>query len=145
MATLLAVLIFAVVYAAATAVVDRISVYWLGFWDPKFGDQAGNVAVADEGLPVFVALATLMFLVGLGSQRAALGRMTPAVVALGAAVCGVSAGLLLLADPGLRQLGINQAVTGTIGIMAFWAGPAAMAVVVFRSLGNRRPLDRSER
>jgi len=128
MTTLLVVLTFLVVYAGTAALANRVSVYWLDFWDPKFRDQVGNVAVADEVLPVFAAIATLVFLAGLAVQRAALARKAPTVAE--AALCAGIAGGLLLAEPGLRYLGAPRSIAGVAGMAAFWAGPAVVATVV---------------
>src|SRR5688500_4992295 len=136
MAKLLAVVTFATVYAASAAVVNRISVYRLGFWDPKFHDQAGNVAVADEVLPIFVALATLSFLVGLSVQAAA-GRITPALAVASGALCELSASLLLLSEPGLRRLGAHEGFAAVAGLLAFWAGPAAVALLSLRVMRSK--------
>lgn len=98
MTTLLPVVTFAAVYAASATLVNRINVYWLGFWDRKFASQA-NVAVADEVLPIFVALATLSFLAGLSVQRAVAGRASSTAGAVAAGVCGIVASVLLLSEP----------------------------------------------
>lgn len=139
MATFLAVVTFAVVYAAAAAVANRISVYLLGFWDSKFVDQAGNVAVADQVLPLFVSLATLSFLAGLSLDRAAVARTALATVALVSAACGCAAAAFLLAEPSLRQLGVHRGVAGIVGTAAFWAGPAFAAAIGFRMVSPERP------
>src|SRR5688572_16101145 len=115
MAKLLAVVMVAGVYAASAVVVDRISVYWLGFWDSKFGDQAGAVAFADEALPILVALATLLFLAGPSVQSTAVGRISPPAAAVRGAVWGLAAGVLLLTEPGLRQSGVHEGVVGVAG------------------------------
>ena len=138
MAKLLAVVTFAAVYAASAAVVNRISVYRLGFWDSKFHDQAGNVAVADEVLPIFVALATLSFLVGL-SVRAGAGRLTPALAVASGALCGLAASLQLLSEPGLRRLGAHEGLRRSQP-----KGPAPRAPNAFENWlvtnrGSRRP------
>ncbi len=130
---------FAAVYAASAVLVTRIRVYWLGFWDPKFVSQAGSVAVADEFLPILVALATLSFLAGLSGQRAVAGRATPAAAALVASLCGITAGVLLLTEPGLRHLGAHAGFAGVAGMIASWAGPAAVALIGFEILGRRLP------
>jgi hypothetical protein len=139
MAKLLAVVMFAAVYAASAIVVDRISVYWLELWDPKFGDQAGAVAFTDEVLPILVGLATLLFLAGLSVQSTAVGRVSPAAATVRGAVCGLAAGVLLLTDPVLRHSGVHEGVVGVAGFVAFWAGPAAVAMLGFQVLGPRPP------
>lgn len=139
MTTLLPVVTFAAVYAASATLVNRINVYWLGFWDRKFASQAGNVAVADEVLPIFVALATLSFLAGLSVQRAVAGRASSTAVAVAAGVCGIVASVLLLSEPGLRRFGADAGFAGIVGMAAFWAGPAATALIGFGILARRLP------
>ena len=142
MAKLLAVVTFAAVYAASASVVNRISVYRLGFWDPKFHDQAGNVAVADEALPIFVGLATLSFFVGLRLQAGA-WRITSALGIASGALCGLAASLLLLSEPGLRRLGAHEGFAAVIGLLAFWLGPAALAILSARVLRSNVAFARS--
>jgi hypothetical protein len=139
MATLLPVVTFAAVYAVGAALVNRIRVYWFGFWDQKFVNQAGSVAFADEVLPIFVAIATLSFLAGLSVQRAIAGRAAPAAGAVAGGICGLTASVLLLTEPCLRHMGVRAGFAAVVGMVAFLAGPAAVAVIGFEVLGRRRP------
>jgi hypothetical protein len=142
MPKLLAVMTFAAVYAASAPVVNRISVYRLGFWDPKFHTQAGNVAVADQALPIFVALASLSFLVGFSVQAGA-RRITPALAVASGALCGFAASVMLLSEPGLHQLGADEGFAAVVGLLAFWAGPAVAAMLSLRLMRSKPPLEES--
>ena len=55
---------FPVAYGFGAELTNRVSTYYFGFWDPKFHDPAGNIAVFHQMLPLFIGLACLSFLTG---------------------------------------------------------------------------------
>jgi hypothetical protein len=135
MSTLFAVVSFAVVYAFGSELANRVSVYYFDYWDPKFLDQAGNVAVFHQVLPIFISLASLSFLIGLALQRSWLEHAPIWQATLGGALSGGVASLLLLADAVIRRFDGMHGVAGfVVGILLFWAGPACVAAFVFMLL-----------
>lgn len=134
MPTLFAVISFAAVYAFGSDVANHVSVYYLDYWDSKFLDQAGNVAVFREVLPIFVGLASLSFLVGLVLHRSWLGHAPIGQAALGGALSGGVASFLLLAGAAIRRFDGMQGVAYLVGLLLFWAGPACVAALVFKLL-----------
>jgi hypothetical protein len=41
-----------------------IGVYWLDWWDPKFGSRRGNIAVGHEMMPFFLLAAAIAWTIG---------------------------------------------------------------------------------
>lgn len=130
MSKLLASAAFAAVYAVGSQWAHRVTVLTFDLWDPRLGDQAGNVAVLAQALPVFVGCATLSFLGGMAvsSYADVDGRRAVA----GGAIAGGVASLLLFAEPVLRQLGELRGLPGLLGGVLFWTGPGLAAAATFR-------------
>jgi hypothetical protein len=128
---LVSVLSFAIVYGCGAELTNRVSTYYFGFWDPKFHDQAGNVAVFHQLLPVFVGFASLSFVVGWLLHRTAIRNAAMRRVAAAGALSGAVASLLLLSEPALRRVDGFQDVAAVVGMVSFWAGPASCAALAF--------------
>jgi hypothetical protein len=133
------------IYAVAGALTNRFSVWYLDFWDPKFHDRAGNVAVADQALPIFVGLATFSFLLGFAVSMTGLGSVRSLVAALAGASCGLIAGFCIVAEPALRKLGVPDGFSFAVGLLSFWGAPALTAIVMFRFLANQHEFERSNK
>ena len=129
-----AVLSFAAIYAVGIELTNRVSVFYLDFWDPKFHDQAGNIAVFHDVLPIFVSLASLSFLVGLSVHRTWLAHARILPVVVGGGLSGAAASLLPIVDPALQSFESLKVIAGVLGTVSFWLGPACVGAAAFRCL-----------
>lgn len=120
-------LVFAVAYALAFEASSWVGVYWLDWWDGKFGDRAGNIAFDHQLLPFFAGLALLSHLFASIPLRQRL-RGAPAgrLAAVGVAAAVAAHGTWFLFAVATRSVGVHGAWAGaahTAGMFLLVGGP----------------------
>jgi hypothetical protein len=127
----LAIVAFTVTYAAAYEVTNWGTVYLLDWWDPKFGDRLGNVAVGHQIMPLFLVVAVASFLVAVRWHRLWL-RTAPNKLVVFATVTGA---FLVQSIELLWGLAFRDVQTGPATTIAGWilllGGPALFSGAAF--------------
>src|SRR5688572_28935027 len=125
MGIVLLLVTFVVLAAGIGEIGNWISVYWLGLWDPKFGDQRGNIEIGRQALPIFLAVAVASCCGGAWSHRSWLNTRLAKAVSAGA-ITSVALGLLFwgLVSATRNLNGAAESVSIFIGQLIVFAGPA---------------------
>ena len=124
MNSLFSVASFAVAYGVGLEVITLVDIYHFGIWDPKFHDQAGNVAFFHQVLSVLVMVASLSFFVGWLSHAKAMRRASRVKVVVTGTATGLLATLLaLVPKPADSEVMLGQ--------LMFFGGPALCAALLF--------------
>jgi len=122
---------FVVTYAAGFEATTWISVYLLDWWDPKFGDQAGNIRFDHQIMPLFVAVAFFPFVPAVALHRRWIQTARPRTVAW------ASAAGALLSHSAQFLFGVatrDRPVSGVLMIVGWsllLAGPAVFGTTAF--------------
>jgi len=127
---LIAFATFAVTYAAGFEATSWISVYLLDWWDPKFGDQAGNIRFSHQIMPLFVAVAMFSFAAAVALHRRWIQTARPRTVgwaAPAAAILSHSAEFLF----GVATRDRVSTMVVIVGWSLLLAGPAAFGSAAF--------------
>jgi hypothetical protein len=141
---------FAVVYAATSEVGNWVTVYWLDFWDPKFHDQQGNIAVGRQVLPILVAIASTSCFIGARKHGARLNTRMKSAIASGVVSGFLSSAAFFAWVAITRHLrGRFEAIAIFIGQLLFLAGrrSSRMLYSIWRNdqLNRTRDQERSNR
>lgn len=122
---------FAVTHAAGFEATTWISVYLLDWWDPKFGDRAGNIRFSHEIMPLFVAVSIFSFAPAVALHWRWIQTARPRTVAW------ASAAGALLSHSAQFLFGVatrDRPVSGVVMIVGWsllLAGPAAFGTAAF--------------
>ena len=122
---------FAVTDAAGFEATTWISVYLLDWWDPKFGDQAGNIRFDHQIMPLFVAVAIFSFAPAVALHRRWIQTARPGTVgwaSTAAAILSHSAEFLF--GVATRDRPVSGAVM-IVGWTLSLAGPAVFGTTAF--------------
>jgi hypothetical protein len=116
--------VFLTAYAAVWEAQNWIGVYWLDWWDPKFGSKQGNIAFGHEIMPLFLLAALVSWTIGTSIHWRWIRHARTADVALANAIAGiVSAAAPFWFSVALRNAPPNRMIT-TASLTLVLAGPA---------------------
>jgi hypothetical protein len=122
---------FAVTHAAAFEATTWVSVYLLDWWDPKFGDQAGNIRFSHQVMPLFVAVAILSFAPAVALHRRWIQTARPRTVAWASAAGAIlSHSAQFLFGVATRDRPVSSAVM-IVSWSLLLAGPAVFGSAAF--------------
>ena len=135
---LIAVGTFIAAYAVAYEAGSWGTVYLLDWWDPKFGNQRGNIAFGRDIMTFFLMIAVLSFLAGSAVHWRWIDSAQPGLLASSsAAVAVLSHSALLMFSILTREF--HGYAWSMIGGLAFlFGGPAASAVLTFGFFSRHR-------
>jgi hypothetical protein len=129
----LAVMSFLAAYTAEYEAQNWIGVYWLDWWDPKFGSKEGTIAFGNEILPFFLSAAMVSWTIGtIFVTRSMLAASTARVV-----YGNAMAGILAAAVPFCLSVAARDQPAlefpARLAVLAITlAGPGLFVAVIFR-------------
>jgi hypothetical protein len=128
---LIAFAAFAGAHAAGFEATTWISVYLLDWWDPKFGDQAGNIRFDHQIMPLFVAVGIFSFAPAVALHRRWIQTARPRTVAWASAAGAIlSLSAEFLFGVATRDRPASGAVM-IVGWTLLLAGPAVFGTTAF--------------
>jgi hypothetical protein len=136
---LIAFAAFGVAHAALFEATTWISVYLLDWWDPKFGDQAGNIRFSHQIMTLFGAAAIFSFAPAVALHRRWIQTAPPRIVAWASAAGAILSHSAQFAfGLATRHIPVSGAVM-IVGWSLLLAGPAVFGTAAF-ALARRLPM-----